>query len=141
MRIENSSIQLYGSSTSIEQQTKDESLKMWVGNRRPTFPDENPINLFDLSENPPPGDTLELSAEGKAALEKQLAASSAGSITNEDGEDLLTDKDKQKLYMLQKMIEALTGKKLNFIIPKKIKLASPETQIQALPTGRQLQPI
>jgi hypothetical protein len=142
MRIENSSVQLLGSSTSVEKHTKEETLKTWIGNSRPTFPDEKPINLFNLTENPPPGDTLELSAEGKAALEKQMAAASAGGILNE-GEEIpeLTDKDKQKLYMLQKMIESLTGKKLNFIIPKKIKIDNPQANIQQLPSGKQLQPI
>lgn len=142
MRIENSSIQLHGSSASIENHTKEESLKMWVGNGRPIFSDEKPVSLFSFAENPPPGDTLELSAEGKAALERQMAAASPGGIVDEDDASLeLTDKDKQKLYMLQKMIEALTGKKLNFIIPKKIKLENSQINIQSLPSGRQLQPI
>ncbi len=142
MRIENSSVRLLGLSTSIEQQTKEESLKTWVGSRRPAFADEKPVNTpFAFVNNPPPGDTLELSPEGKAALEKQMAASSTGGVLKEGEDDLeLSDKDKQKLYMLQKMIESLTGKKLNFIVPKKIKLQHPQDNIQALPPGGNIPP-
>ena len=131
MRIESSSIQLAGASTSIERQTKEESLKMWIGNARPNFEGKMPINLFTMPENAQQGDSLSLSAEGKAALEKQMAAASTGSIEEDDElSDMLSDKDKQKILMLQKMIEALTGKKFRFVLPDKSKLDKIRSELQ-----------
>lgn len=122
MRIESSSVTLYGESTSVEKYTKDETLKMWVGNARPSFEGEKQPGLLSAPAILLPVDSLQLSAEGKKALEDQLAATqSCGSC--EDSDDLLelSDKDKQKIYLLQRMIEALTGKRFKFKFPEKIK--------------------
>lgn len=141
MRIESSSIQLAGASTSVEKQAKEESLKTWIGNTRPDFEGKKPITLITLPENAEQSDTLQLSAEGKAALEKQMAASSAGSISEEDElSNLLSDKDKQKILMLQKMIEALTGKRFKFILPHKMKLDKINSEVQSIQTNRQSAP-
>ena len=123
MRIESSSIQLAAASTSIEKQTKEESLKMWTGNIRPVFPDEKSAGLIIVPKdtfagNDQSGVSLRLSAEGKAALEKRMAAASTGSIDEEEElSDLLSDKDKQKILMLEKMLQSLTGKRIKFVLP------------------------
>lgn len=134
MRIESSSVSMAGSNTSVVVQSSEETLKSWVGNTRPTFPGEKPAGLLVSSENPQNGATLQLSTEGKAALEQQQAAASTASTCN-DGEEylVLSDKDKQKIYMLQRMIEALTGKKFKFVLPRSIKL---NTSIEELEAGR-----
>jgi hypothetical protein len=136
MRIENSSVQLSGSSISVEKQAKEESLKMWIGNTRPTFAGEKPAGLFTAPENTRSGDILKLSEEGQAALKKQLAAALAGTGINvqvEDEDDLqLSDKDKNKIYLLQRMIEVLTGKRLKFNMPKGIKPNHPAVNPQAV---------
>jgi len=120
MRITDSSVSLYGASTSVEKHTKAESLKMWVGNTRPDFEGENkPTPLAAPARQMP--DTLQLSEEGKKALEDKMNAASACKCCSED-EDMfeLCDEDKRKIYLVQKMIEFLTGKKLKFVVPRRI---------------------
>lgn len=140
MRIESSSIQLAGTSTSIEKQTKEESLKMWTGNTRPIFAGERPISLSITPEDAQTGDSLKLSAEGKAALEKQMATASSSSIAEEDElSDLLSDKDKQKILMLEKMLQALTGKRFKFVLPDRTLRLS--ANAQSMRTGNQPQSV
>lgn len=142
MRIGSSSIQLAGAGTSVERQTKDESLKMWIGNTRPVFADENPAGLIvapETTTDDSSGVTLNLSAEGKAALEKQMAAAEAGNIEEEDElSELISDKDKQKILMLEKMIEALTGKRIKFVLPDIDGLEKIKANAQVLQSGGQL---
>lgn len=143
MRIGSSSIQLAGAGTSVERQTKDESLKMWIGNTRPVFADEKPAGLIVAPEtttaNDSSGVTLNLSAEGKAALEKQMAAAASGNIEEEDElSELISDKDKQKILMLEKMIEALTGKRIKFVLPDIDGLEKIKANAQVLQSGGQL---
>jgi hypothetical protein len=60
-----------------------------------------------------------------AALEKQKTASSSGILSGDGGGSIdLSDKDKQKIYILQKMIEAFTGKKFKFHIMDSSKLTA-----------------
>ncbi len=118
MRIDSSTIAMAASSSQIERSYREESLKTWVGDRRPDFEGkENKSGLFDV-----PADTLQLSEEGKAWLEKQGqlqtgAAEEEAGISFEPGES-----DKRKILMLQKMLEALTGKKFKFILADTAKL-------------------
>lgn len=116
MRITDSSVSLYGASTSIEKHTKEESLKIWVGDARPNFEGENRAQPAVL-----PADIFQLSEEGKKALEEKMNAASNCLSCHRD-EDIfeLDDEDKRKIYLVQKMIEFLTGKKLKFSIPKRI---------------------
>jgi hypothetical protein len=121
MRIVNSSVSLYGNSSSVETHTKEESLKMWTGNTRPVFEGENPPAAGAAAEESPVKDILQISEEGRKAFESKIAKSAGCGICTDD-EDLLaiSDKDKQKIYLLQLMIEALTGKRLKFSMPKKV---------------------
>ncbi len=128
MRITDSSVSLYGASTSVEKHTKEESLKTWVGNTRPNFEGENRIGLFGSSVSQPaaqpvalPSDILQLSEEGKKALEEKMNAPSFCVSCSRDGEIYeLDDEDKGRIYLVQKMIEFLTGKKLKFSVPRRI---------------------
>lgn len=120
MRITDSSVSLYGASTSVEKHTKAESLKMWVGNTRPDFEGENRAAPLPAPATQLP-DILQLSEEGKKALEDKMNAASSCSCCGKD-EDMfeLGDEDKRKIYLVQKMIEFLTGKKLKFAVPRRI---------------------
>ena len=140
MRIAGSSIQFTGKSKSVEKQTKVESLKMWIGNTRPDFAGEKPVGPFILSENSQQGDILQLSAKGKAALEKQMTATPSCGNCEEDMETSeLSEKDKQKIFLLQKMIEALTGKKFKFILPKRVRLNIVSSDALSIRTGTETQ--
>lgn len=120
MRISDSSVSLYGAGTSVEKHTKEESLKMWVGNTRPDFEGESrPAPLAAPVRQLP--DILQISEEGKKALEdKMSAASGCGCCCKDEDIFELGDEDKRKIYLVQKMIEFLTGKKLKFAVPRRI---------------------
>lgn len=123
MRISDSSVSLYGSSKSIEKYTKEESLKMWVGNSRPNFEGEKLSDIADSLVNSQSGDAVLLSSEGREALEKHATAAVLSCGRCEDDEEILeiSEEDKQKIYLLQRMIEFLTGKRFRFKLPRKIK--------------------
>jgi hypothetical protein len=120
MRITDSSVSLYGASTSVEEHTKAETLKMWVGSTRPDFEGENRSSSLAAPAGQQ-ADILQLSEEGKKALEEKMNPASIY-LDNSDDVDMfkLSDEDKSKIYLVQKMIEFLTGKKLKFVVPRKI---------------------
>ncbi len=109
MRIDSSNISMAASSSYIEQSSREESLKAWTGDKRPDFegrenkPETLPEHLLDISE------------EGKAALEKQAKLAADAVEDKEPVSFELSDRDKRKILMLQKMLEALTGKKIRFV--------------------------
>lgn len=107
MKIQSSSIIMTGESRRIESYSKEESLKMWVdkGERQPG-------NLLDQKSV-----ALEISEQAKALEAKISQINEAEEVEFE-----ISDRDKQKLLMIQKMIEYLTGKKIKFYLPRKIKL-------------------
>ena len=118
MRIDSSTISMAASSSSIEKNFREESLKTWIGDKRPDFEGkENKRALFTILE-----DILDISEEGIATLEKQ-AQLKTGAVEDESSISFeMSDKDKQKILMIQKMLEALTGKKIKFVIMDKVKL-------------------
>lgn len=132
MRIENSAVSLYGASKSVEINSKEESLKMWVGNTRPNFERVNGGNLSAAAAPRKQADTLRLSAEGKEALEDRMTASLSCDACDEEYPEL-SDRDKQKIFLLQKMIEHFTGKKFRFVIPKRIKIDNSAAKTQQTP--------
>ncbi|MCL6560411.1 MAG: hypothetical protein K6U74_16780, partial [Firmicutes bacterium] len=102
----------------LEIHTKEESLRTWVGDERPDFE-----GLKSVSEQLPEVqlDVVELSDQAKALQAKDKGASEevrAGQTIEIE----ISDREKQKILMLQRMIEALTGKKFKFYVPKKLKL-------------------
>ncbi|HWQ29872.1 MAG TPA: hypothetical protein VN549_02690 [Negativicutes bacterium] len=107
MKIASSDISFQSSHTKLELNQKQENLQFWVGN--------NPgQNQEDQS-----GVTLNISEK---AIQLQKSASSSTSPLDEELENALSAKDKQKLLLLEKLMEHLTGKKLKLRIPKAIKL-------------------
>ena len=117
MRIQGSDISMASARSSIKIDTKAESLKTWVGNERPGFEGNK------LSENRLDQDTLDLSDQAKALLAQGKTTTGGIEESQEDVIDI-SDKDKQKILILQKLLEALTGKKIKFFIPKKLELKS-----------------
>lgn len=123
MRIDSSNVSLYGKSTTVEVNTREESLKMWTGNTRPVFEGEKQPASASNSANQFANDILQLSQEGRDALEKHVEKAAVCGTCADDEELIeISDKDKQKIYLLQRMIEVMTGKRLRFVLPKKLKL-------------------
>jgi hypothetical protein len=118
-----------GESSAFKQYTKEESLKTWMGARRPGFEGNNsqtaaqPLNLFT--------DVVELSDQARAAWSAGQSQSSAITETDAAGEFTLSDQDEQKIQLIQKMLEALTGKKIKFYMLKRIKLSDEKTALNA----------
>ena len=104
VKIENSSVIMTGESRHIEIHTKEESLKTWGMKSKKT-------SLLEQK-----GVMLDLSDEGKA-LKTQMT-----NINNTKGTEFnISDRDKERIFLLQMMIESLTGKKLKFFVPKDFK--------------------
>lgn len=123
MRITSSAVAMASKNTFVERHTKEESLKMWTGNQRPNFEGRDPAAPMRALQL----DLLELSEEGKKLQAKQASTAATG-ISEEDEYVTveLSDRDKQKLLAIQKMIEALTGKKIRFHALDGIKLKKPK---------------
>ena len=120
MRIENSAISMTSKSTTIKLYEREESLKTWNNNNRSNF--DNPKRLSNLLLSPSL-DTLELSDKAKAMISKHTPK--LQNVSPSDAICLeLSDKDKLKILAVQKMIEMLTGKKINFFIPEKLNMSN-----------------
>ncbi|MBS1130657.1 MAG: hypothetical protein H6R16_1659 [Proteobacteria bacterium] len=96
MKITSASLQLASSHASSQQHEVSESLKMWVGPRRPAFSDEG------LANRPQITDSVTLSDAGKAA--------SGARATDEAGNDEI-DND-PKLKLIRSLMELLTGRQI-----------------------------
>ncbi|WKY47879.1 hypothetical protein Q5O24_00705 [Eubacteriaceae bacterium ES3] len=124
MKIENSSLTLSGQHQYRESIVQHESLRTWNN----TADIEN-ANL----------DTLDISPNAKQ-LQTSTPLEKAEPTENEDIFKL-SDKDLQKMQLLQKLLQALTGKKIKFLIPKGIKSNEHvvlKTQIKGLENQRNL---
>lgn len=99
MKIASSSLQMTSSHSSLQEHEVRESLKMWVGQRRPSFPGEQvrPVTT--------PIDPVNISEAGKDAQ-------SAESI-KEAQEDAL-DGD-PRMQLIRNMLELLTGKRIRLV--------------------------
>jgi hypothetical protein len=96
MKIASADLQMASSHASLQQHEVKESLKMWIGQRRPNFAsDEN-------RSRPAVTATVNLSDAGKAAQ-------SADSI--KEAQDAAVDND-PRLNLIRSMLEILTGRKI-----------------------------
>lgn len=135
MRIESSAITMSVKHSIAERHTKQESLR-WAGEMPASnqMPGESRPQSFD-------GIIVEISDEAKSLLMNE------GYVTETNGDNQLveidiSEKDKQKILIMQGMIEALTGKKIKFYLPKKIKinpsvLRLPQLNPEAAPPRKQ----
>lgn len=105
MKIQSSSVLLSGKYSHYTQHTKMERLQVW----------KEPVKkMAELSTAQQ--DIVDLSMEGKALQ-------AAAEIDDENVLKLeVSEEDKQKIIVLQKMLEKLTGKKIKFYMPKEITL-------------------
>jgi hypothetical protein len=115
------------SSSYFETDFKEESTKFWTGDTRPDFEGKKTQGQLAI-----PVDILDISTEGKAALEKQASITTSSTDESDKLTYELSDTDKQKIIMIKKMLEALTGKKIKFYVMDDIKLkkAFKDTDLQ-----------
>ncbi|MHB8917129.1 MAG: hypothetical protein ACYC4H_03840 [Desulfocucumaceae bacterium] len=123
------------SGSSFKSYSREESLKFWVGDRRPDFEGGGQAAAGLILQS----DQVELSDQAKAMLEQSKAPLQA---SPEDDKDIFTisDKDRLKITLIERMMECLTGKKFKFLLLDKVKMKSSkeESKMQlreALPRG------
>jgi len=106
MKIESSNISFQSQHVLSEANLKQEKLQLWIGN--------NP----NQEMNDSPAATVDISEKGKE-LQKYLGCNETNSL-EDDIENALSEKDKQKVMLLEAIMEHLLGKKFKFKLPKKI---------------------
>ncbi|MGI6587128.1 MAG: hypothetical protein GX301_12940 [Gracilibacteraceae bacterium] len=121
MKIENSNICLKSEHSSVTFKQKQENLQFWTG--------ENP----EASANSPPGIIIDISKKAME-LHQQISSSNARCI-DEDVEEALSEEDKQKLALIEAMLEQLLGKKIKFKIPRKIRVNNDLPNSQGVPAN------
>jgi hypothetical protein len=107
MKIQSSSISMSGESVMAQNTFTKEKLNAW----------DNTATNSNQNSIPAQQDAVELSDQGKT-LQSQ-ASGITGSTTVELG---LDDIDRQKIDLLQRMLEYLTGKRIRFVMPERVKL-------------------
>ncbi len=114
MKIESSNMLLNSQHTAVKEQTKTESLKMWVGNQRPDF--EGTAGTPQL----PARDSVDLSEQARSA-----ANTNRGHIKKVHGKNDETDsiENTPVARLLRMLMESITGKKV------KLHIAKPEQEV------------
>lgn len=122
MKIASSNVNMAASRTYLEQYERSESLRFWVGSQRPDFENRNnragPIDqvkayILDFSEKT----KFSLKEKIRYELRQQEAAKPVEQVDDTTNSEL-TDEDKVKVYLVEKMVEMFTGKKIKIKIPK-----------------------
>ncbi len=103
MKIESSTVSMTSQNSYKESTKSEESLRVW-GAGRNTITTVKSLDTLDLSEQ---------------AKSLQLNTTPITTTSSEDTPSL-SSKQEQQLTLLQQMIEALTGKKIRFVMPKTI---------------------
>ncbi|HYF84485.1 MAG TPA: hypothetical protein VEB00_15830 [Clostridia bacterium] len=107
MKIESSSISFLSQHAMLEVNQKQENLQFWVG--------DNP----NEGMKGPPGVTIDISEIGRE-MQKSLCSSETQSV-EDDMEDMLSEKDKLKLQLIEAMMEYFLGREVKLKLPKKIR--------------------
>ena len=132
MIIQSSNIQLAGQHKAVTRHEVKESLRTWVGDRRPDF--EGRGQPVPPGQGVPPGqlrsDAVHLSQAAREALPAKAVASDEADLQPED---------ELKLQMLIRTIEALTGKKIKLVSPRELREEMSKIQEQAQDTAQSLQ--
>ncbi|MCB1918761.1 MAG: VCBS repeat-containing protein [Candidatus Competibacteraceae bacterium] len=134
MIIQSSNIQLVGQHKAVTQHEVKESLRMWVGDRRPDFEGRN--QPAPPSQSVPPG---QLRSDAAHLSQAACEARSCKGVASDETE--LQPEDELKLGILIRTIEALTGKKIKLISPRALREEMGKIQEQAQETTQSLQQV
>jgi len=105
MKIQSSDVLLSGQHQAVQKHSKSSSLKAWVGNQRPDF--EGRTGRAQL----PVRDSVALSRQAQSAMQAAGNDKTAKSEAVDPEKALEND---PRAMLIRLMIEALTGKKINF---------------------------
>jgi hypothetical protein len=120
MKIESSTVAMASQNSYKEATRAVESLKTWdaQGNTRTTTITNSSAKGMD---------TFEISEQARnLQLNTQTPISTVSTVPAEDETASLSSKEEQQLTLLKRMIEALTKKKIKFVMPKKAMLEDPK---------------
>lgn len=106
MIIENSAINMFSSSSFIERHEKTESLKAWTGDERPDFEGRKAA----------PGNTNPISNLKKDLVNISDKAKNLKPATEPEPDTALSEMDRMKILLIEKLMESLTGKKVKIKI-------------------------
>lgn len=120
MKIASSNILLTSQHAAIEQRSVRESLKMWIGDKRPDF--EGRDNRQNAARA---ADMINLSTAGQEAAQ----ADSANKTTKTDAQKEL--ENDPHFLLIKLMMEALTGQKINLTTLQDVQPALPTQDIPA----------
>ena len=115
MKIASANLQMASSHASLQHHEVKESLKMWVGQRRPDFAGEA------NQGRPPLADSVSISDAGKAAQ-------SADSI--KEAQDAAVDSD-PGLNLIRSMLEFMTGRKIRIFDASQLQARMDKTSTEA----------
>ncbi len=126
MKIASANLQMASSHASLQRHEVKESLKMWVGQRRPNFAGDG------RTGRPPQLDAVTLSEAGKAAQSAEAT---------KDAQDAAVDND-PKMILIRSMLEKMLGHKIRLFDAAELQAsqdngntAQAATPSQAAPTG------
>jgi len=110
MKIAAGSIALFSSRTYSETYERSESLRVWVGSRSPRSPQSliGAGNAAARAALPSGPDTVDISQQAKAAGPTEAGGGP---------EEMLSEEDKLKVSLIEKLIEMMTGKKIKIKVP------------------------
>jgi hypothetical protein len=117
MKIESSNVAMASQSSYKEATRSVESLRSWdaQGNSKTTTITNSSAKGMD---------TLEISAQARDLQLNTLTP--ILTVPSDDETSALSSKEEQQLTLLTRMIEALTGKKIKFVMPKRATLEDPK---------------
>jgi hypothetical protein len=128
MKIDSSAVQLSSQHTAVEKHTQKETLRAWIGDRRPDFEGRGGGTLRAAA-----ADAVRISQEALAAQSTQQVAAADTEVSPEDD---------FKIQLLIQTLEHLTGKKIRFFSLKDLQKLGQDAQEQlktTQETGQKLQ--
>lgn len=125
MKVQKSTIDLYGDFKLEQKKTVNESLKVWVDgqSRDANFPANSPKDILVLSD--------EVLARLQPKSDKKCE-----SLKPEEIGYVLSSKDRELILLLERFLSRLTGKKVKIIVPEKVVLQDPDRVSLHLPDER-----
>lgn len=126
MKIDSFAVSMSSLHSSFKSQTREESLKIWVGDRRRDFSGRQ----SGLSGMQPV--IAELSEQARALLAWEKKAPEEAGPAEEDGVFTISEQDRAKISLIEQMIESITGKKFKFHLMEKIELSEGRAEIKKL---------
>lgn len=124
MRITDSVISMTGESSVYKNYSKEESLRVWAGNTRPDFEGNSARQAGQQADV-----VVELSDQAKAMLAAGKRQQAVVAQADKAGDLEISDRDMQKIQVVQKMLELLTGKKVKFFVFNKVKLSAEKAEL------------